>query len=78
MLQAWGMTVYNPNDHLFAEDAWSHRSAEDLQQRKRLKCSCSIIFLRDAVTHEFDIILELGYSPSVFFYYLNKRSKRRS
>jgi len=73
------VTVYSPKENIYTEGSW-----RGVQIRRvfcnegRLGIVGTFLFdylcLRDACKRDFDIILELGYVPSAFFFRLKKRT----
>lgn len=76
------VTVYSPDDHAYKEALWNGIKIRRIySNERRLKFLNSFVLdylsLKDAVNKDFDIILELGYSPCALFYYLKKRTSAR-
>lgn len=76
------VTVYNPTDHLYGEEEWEGIRIDRIFSReKTLKFLNTFVFdylcLKKALRDKVDIILELGYSPSALFYFLNNQKTVR-
>lgn len=76
------VTVYNPKEHSLDANEWNGIAIRKIySNERRLKFAGVFLFdylsLKDAVTRDLDVILELGYSPSALFYYLRKRSNAK-
>lgn len=76
------ITVYNPSDHLYSSNKWNGVTLKKIfSNERRLKILGVFLFdylsLKDAIKRDFDIILELGYSPSALFYYLKKQTRAK-
>ncbi len=66
------VTVYNPNDHPYTEREWNGiRIKQIYSNEKKIGVIGTNIFdylcLKDALNQDYDIVLELGYSASVFY-----------
>lgn len=67
------VTVYNPDDHPYAESSWHGVEIKRIFcHESRLKIWGTFLFdflsLRDALRGNYDILLELGYEPSALFF----------
>jgi glycosyltransferase involved in cell wall biosynthesis len=75
------VTVYNPIDHFYKEETWNSIKIKRIySNEKRFNFFNSFIIdylsLSDAVKCNYDVILELGYSPCALFYYLKKSNTK--
>jgi len=71
------VTVYNPASNPYKKKSWNKvRIKKIFYNEKKLKFLNLFLYdylcLKDAVKQDYDIILELGYSPCSLFYYLKK------
>ncbi|NOZ13587.1 MAG: glycosyltransferase family 1 protein [Acidobacteria bacterium] len=72
------VTVYSPDDSPYREDVWRGvRIQRVFCKESHLGIVGTFLFdylcLRDAYKRNFDVILELGYVPSAFFFRLKKK-----
>ncbi len=73
------VTVYSPDGNEYGEDSWRGVHIRQLFCREdKLRIVGTFLFdylcLRDVCERDFDIILELGYVPSAFFFRLKKKT----
>lgn len=65
------VTVYNPEDHPFKDNKWNGVNIIRIHSDKRLSILNTIIYdylcFKDALNKNYDIVLELGYSASIFY-----------
>lgn len=74
------ITVYNPTDHPYRSDLYNGVKVKRIfSNEKLLKFMGMFVFdylcLRDALRRDFDVILELGYHPAAWFYFMRKGTK---
>jgi hypothetical protein len=74
------VTVYNPMDHSFKGKEWRGVKINRIYSNEKLLALGTIIFdclcLKDALNQDYDIVLELGYSASIFYPLIKKRKFR--
>lgn len=73
------VTVYNPANHPFKEDVWNGVKIKRIySNEKQLGVIGTIIFdylcLKDTLNQNYDIVLELGYSASIFYQLINNKN----
>ena len=76
------VTVYNPRTHPYSKKEWNGvRIKRIFSNENRFKFLDNFIFdylcLKNAVKSDFDIILQLGYSPSSLYYYLWQKTRAK-
>lgn len=72
------VTVYSPPGNPYTKELWKGVKIKKIFFKESKLEFLNLFFydflsLKDAVNRDFDIILELGYSPCALFYYLKKK-----
>lgn len=76
------VTVYNPSEHFYKRDEWNGIKIKRISSNeKKFKSLGTFVFdylsLKDVLKGNFDVVLELGYSASTFFYNLKRKSRSK-
>ena len=75
------VTVYNPSSHPFDGNIWKGVNIKKIPFRWRFEYLNLICYdylcLKHALNQDFDVILELGYSPCSIFYYIKNNKKAK-
>jgi len=76
------VTVYNPDYHPYKEKEWNKVKIKHIFSREdKLGIWGTFIYdylcLKDAIKSDYDIILNLGYVPSAFFFGLKRKTKAK-
>ena len=76
------VVVYNPDEHPYKKDNWNGVKIKHIfAKESKLGIWGTFIYdflcLKDAISRDFDIILNMGYVPSALFFDLKKRTKAK-
>ncbi len=76
------VVVYNTDEHPYKQKEWNGVKIKHIFARESKlgiwgTCIYDFLCLKDAISEDFDIILNMGYVPSALFFSLKKRTKAK-
>ncbi len=80
--QGHEVTVYNPDYHPYKYDEWNGVRIKHIFSREDIlgmwgNFAYDYLCLKDATENNYDIVLNLGYTPSALFFGLKKKTKAK-